>query len=152
MPKIDFATVTSRQGSAYPAPHDAACASRLRQKLGDAGGLTTFGVNLMHLPPGGWSSQRHWHSHEDQFVYVLAGEVVLIDDDGEHRLVAGDCAAFPAGQPIGHHLVNRGAETALFLEVGGRHADDRTTYSDIDMMSGEGDAYVRKDGSAFNEA
>jgi len=150
MPKIDFATVTSRRGSAYPAPHDAPCASRLRQKLGDAGGLTTFGVNLMHLPPGGWSSQRHWHSHEDEFVYVLAGEVVLIDDDGEHLLVAGDCAAFPAGQPNGHHLVNRSADTALFLEVGGRHADDRTIYADIDMMSGEGDAYVRKDGSAFN--
>jgi len=151
MPKIDFAQVRSRRGSAYPAPHDAACASRLRYKLGDAGGLTAFGVNLMQLPPGGWSSQRHWHSHEEEFVYIVAGEVVLVEDHGETVLVAGDCAAFPAGSGNGHHLVNRSDAVATFLEVGSRHDSDRTTYADIDMMSGEGDSYVRKDGSPISD-
>jgi len=150
MPKIDFAAVVTRKGSAYPAPYDAPCASRLRHKLGDAGGLTQFGVNLMHLPPGGWSSQRHWHSHEDEFVHIVAGEVVLIEDQGEQVLVAGDCAAFPAGTGNGHHLVNRSTEVAIFLEIGSRDPDDRTTYSDIDMKSGEGDDYVRKDGSPIS--
>jgi len=152
MPKIDFAAVITRKGSAYPPPYDAACASRSRHKLGDAGGLTGFGVNLMHLPPGGWSSQRHWHSHEDEFVYIVAGEVVLIEDEGEQILVAGDCAAFPAGDGNGHHLVNRSTEVAIFLEIGARDPADRTTYSDIDMMSGDVDGhYVRKDGSPISE-
>ena len=94
MPKIDIAAVPERKGSGYPPPFDAACADRVRQRLGNAGGLTDFGVNLMRLPPGNWSSQRHWHSHEDEFVYVLEGELTLIEDGGETVLRAGDCAAF----------------------------------------------------------
>ncbi|MGY4625019.1 putative cupin superfamily protein [Bradyrhizobium sp. USDA 4486] len=92
MPKIDLATVPARKGSGYPAPFDAPSAERIRKRLGNAGGLSDFGVNLMRLPPGNWSSQRHWHSHEDEFVYVLEGEVVLIEDEGETELRAGDCA------------------------------------------------------------
>ena len=99
MPKIDIAAVPERKGSGYPPPFDAPCAERVRQRLGNAGGLTDFGVNLMRLPPGNWSSQRHWHSHEDEFVYVLEGELTLIEDGGETVLRAGDCAAFPREGP-----------------------------------------------------
>ena len=94
MPKIDIAAVPERKGTSYPSPLDAPCAERVRQRLGNANGLTDFGVNLTRLPPGNWSSQRHWHSHEDEFVYVLAGELSLIEDGGEVVLRAGDCAAF----------------------------------------------------------
>ena len=88
MPKIDLATVPTRQGSGYPSPFDVPCAARTRRRLGDAGGLRDFGVNLMTLPPGGWSSQRHWHSHEDELVYVLEGELTLVEDGGETVLRA----------------------------------------------------------------
>jgi uncharacterized cupin superfamily protein len=104
MPKIDLAAVPERKGAGYPKPFDAPCASRTRRRLGDAGGLQDFGVNLMTLPPGGWSSQRHWHSDEDEFVYVLEGELTLVEDDGETPLKAGECAAFPKGSGNGHHL------------------------------------------------
>jgi quercetin dioxygenase-like cupin family protein len=95
VPRIDIAAVPVRKGSGYPPPFDAACAPRTRRRLGEAGGLRDFGVNLMTLPPGGWSSQRHWHSDEDEFVYVLEGVVTLIEDGGETELHAGDCATFP---------------------------------------------------------
>src|SRR6516162_7204349 len=101
MPKIDMTTVPKRQGSGYPRPFDAPCAARTRRRLGDAGGLRDFGVNLMTLPPGGWSSQRHWHSHEDEFVYVLEGTLTLVEDGGETVLQAGDCAAFPKAPAMG---------------------------------------------------
>ena len=107
MPKIDIAAVPERKGSGYPPPFDAPCAERVRQRLGNAGGLTDFGVNLMRLPPGNWSSQRHWHSHEDEFVYVLEGELTLIEDGGETVLRAGDCAAFAKGSGNGHHMINK---------------------------------------------
>jgi uncharacterized cupin superfamily protein len=148
MPKVDLSQVPVRRGSGYPSPFDAPCAARTRQRLGDAGGLRDFGVNRMTLPAGGWSSQRHWHSHEDEFVYVLVGELTLIEDGGETLLRAGDCAAFPKGTGNGHHLVNRSAATAVYLEVGSRHPDDLTTCSDIDLMSAHRDGrFVRKDGS-----
>ena len=126
MPKIDVAAVPKRQGAGYPPPFDAPHADRIRQRLGDAGGLTDFGVNLMHLPPGNWSSQRHWHSHEDEFVYVLAGEVTLVEDGGETVLRAGDCAAFPKGTGNGHHLINRsdcgrGLSRGRLAPARGRH-------------------------------
>ncbi|WP_439633835.1 cupin domain-containing protein [Glycocaulis sp.] len=148
MPKIDLNRAPERTGSGYPPPFDAPCAARVRQRLGDAGGITDFGVNLMRLPPGGWSSQRHWHTHEDEFVYVLEGELVLVEDDGETLLRAGDCAAFPKNTGNGHHLVNRSNATALYLEVGSRQPADITTCSDIDMMSANSDGrFVRKDGT-----
>ena len=120
MPKIDIAAIAVRQGCPYPKPFDAPCAGRTRRRLGDAGGLRDFGVNLMTLPPGGWSSARHWHSHEDEFVYVLAGELTLIENEGETILRAGDAATFPKGTGNGHHLINRSSKTATYLEVGSR--------------------------------
>src|SRR6202051_1666669 len=108
MPKrIDLNAVPVVAGSSYPVPFDALCAARARQRLGDAAGLTDFGVNLMRLPPGAWSSQRHWHSAEDEFVFIVEGEVMLVSDAGEETLTAGDCAGFKAGVPDGHHLQNR---------------------------------------------
>jgi uncharacterized cupin superfamily protein len=150
MPKIDVATVPARKGTGYPAPFSGASADRIRQRLGNAGGLSDFGVNLMRLPPGNWSSQRHWHSHEDEFVYVLEGEVVLIEDDGETVLRAGDCAAFPKDSGNGHHMINRSDAVAVYLEVGSRASADLTTCSDIDMMSANSDGrFVHKDGTPY---
>ena len=150
MPKIDVVAVPERKGVGYPRPFNIPCADRVRQRLGDAGGLTDFGINLMRLPPGGWSSQRHWHSHEDEFVYLLEGELVLIEDDGETLLRAGDCAAFAKGAGNGHHLINRSTVTAIYLEVGSRQPADLTTCSDIDLMSANADGrFVHKDGAAY---
>jgi uncharacterized cupin superfamily protein len=150
MPKIDVAAVPARPGSGYPAPFDAPCATRTRRRLGNAGALRDFGVNLMTLPPGGWSSQRHWHSHEDEFVYVLEGQVTLVENEGETVLRAGDCAAFPKGTGNGHHLINRSAAMAVYLEVGSRNPQDLTTCSDIDMMSANVDGrFVHKDGTPY---
>jgi uncharacterized cupin superfamily protein len=150
MPKIDIAAAPERRGSGYPAPFDAPCAERVRRRLSDAGGLVDFGVNLMRLPPDAWSSQRHWHSAEDEFVYVIQGEVTLIEDGGETMLRAGDCAAFPKGSGNGHHLINRSGAMAIYLEVGARSADDVTTCSDIDMMSAHADGrFVHKNGAPY---
>ena len=135
MPKIDVDAIPKRVGTGYPEPFNAACAGRTRQRLGDAGGLQDFGVNLMTLPPRSWSSQRHWHSHEDEFVFVLEGELLLVEDGSESVLRAGDCAAFAKGSGNGHHLKNVGESVAVYLEVGSRHPDDLTTCSDIDLMS-----------------
>jgi uncharacterized cupin superfamily protein len=150
MKKIAIETAPRRIGAGYPPPHDAPCATRVRTRLGQAGGLTAFGVNLLRLPPGVWSSQRHWHSHEDEFVWVVEGEVVLITELGEEILRPGDCAAFKAGDPDGHHLVNRTDRDAVVLEVGASdEARDRTVYSDLDMVAEPGVGYVRRDGSTI---
>ncbi|MCW6509883.1 cupin domain-containing protein [Lichenifustis flavocetrariae] len=153
MPKVDVATVPVHKGTGYPAPFDQPCADRLRQRLGDAGGLTEVGINLMRLAPGAWSSQRHWHSAEDEFVYVLEGELILIEDGGESVLRAGECAAFPKGSGNGHHMINRSATTAVYIEIGTRSPADVTTCSDIDMMSTNADGrFVRKDGTPYPES
>lgn len=150
MPRIDIAAVPVRRGSGYPPPFDTPCATRTRQRLGNAGNLTDFGVNLMRLPPGGWSSQRHWHSHEDEFVYVLEGELILVEDAGETLLRAGDCAAFPRNSGQGHHLINRSSTTATYLEVGSRNPQDVITCSDVDMMSPATDGrFLHKDGTPY---
>jgi uncharacterized cupin superfamily protein len=150
MPKVDLAAVPKRTGSGYPSPFDRACAERVRQRLGNAGGLADFGVNLMHLPPGNWSSQRHWHSSEDEFVYVVAGELVLVENAGETVLGAGDCAAFPKGVRDGHHLINRSSVVAVYLEVGSRSPDDVITCSDVDMTSPSRDGrFLHKDGTPY---
>jgi uncharacterized cupin superfamily protein len=154
MPRIDPARVAVRTGSRYPRPHDAPCQGRHVQLLSDAAGLTQFGANLLTLDPGAWSSQRHWHALEDEFVYVLAGEVVLVTDAGEETLRAGDSAGFKAGDRDGHCLQNRSATPAQLLVVGSRDDDDHGEYSDIDMVfmpgrySGKG-GYRHKDGSPF---
>lgn len=151
MPKIDIAGVPELQGTGYPQPYAARSAERTRQRLGDAGGLFDFGVNLMRLPPGNWSSQRHWHSAEDEFVFVLEGELTLIEDGGETVLRAGDCAAFPKNSGNGHHMINRSNVTALYLEVGSRSAVDVITCSDIDMMSPSSDGrFLHKDGTPYS--
>src|SRR5271165_7155077 len=150
MPKIDIAGVPERKGVGYPAPFDVPSADRIRQRLGAAGGLSDFGVNLTRLPPGAWSSQRHWHSHEDEFVFVLEGELTLIEDVGETVLRAGDCAAFPKGAGDGHHMINRSRATAVYLEVGSRSPADVTICADVDMMSTNADGrFTHKDGAPY---
>jgi uncharacterized cupin superfamily protein len=154
MPKIDKAEAPKGSGSRYPSPFDEACKQRAWVRLGDAAGLTQFGVNLLQLPPGTWSSQRHWHSHEDEFVYVLEGEVVLVTDDGEVALKAGDCAGFRAGEKNGHCLQNRSSRGATILVVGSRNDEDHGEYPDIDMVFtpgryAGGGGYRHKDGAPY---
>ena len=149
MPKIDVKAIPERRGSRYPKPFDAIAKDRVRQALGDAAGLTQFGVNLLQLPPGAASSQRHWHSAEDEFVYVVSGEVTLITDKGEEVLSAGDCAGFPKNDGDGHQIVNKSAAPAVCLEVGTRSDNDVCTYCDIDMVIGLRMGYTHKDGTPY---
>lgn len=152
MPKIDLAAASAGRGSRYPAPYDEPCKEREWRRLGEAAGLTQFGVNLVRLAPGAWSSQRHWHSHEDEFVWVLEGAPTLATDAGEERLGPGDCAGFKAGVRDGHCFKNLSDRDVVLLVVGSRHEEDWGEYSDIDMKflparcSGAG-GFVRKDGS-----
>jgi uncharacterized cupin superfamily protein len=150
--KIDVAALDVIVGTLYPPPFDEPCLSRGRVKLGDAAGLTQYGVNLLRLPPGAWSSQRHWHARQDEFIYVLSGEVTLVTDAGAELLRAGDCAGFKAGDEDGHCLQNRGTAEATVLEVGTRIAGDSATYSDIDMLAPGGGSYTRKDGTPYPKA
>jgi uncharacterized cupin superfamily protein len=130
MAKIDIAAVPVRSGTIYPPPYDAEVAGRTSQRLGDAGGLTQFGANLVHLAPGAKSSMRHWHENEDEFVMVTAGELVMITDAGEIAMLPGDCAAFPAGSGNGHHFINRTERPASFLVVGSRAPREVAHYPD----------------------
>jgi uncharacterized cupin superfamily protein len=152
LPALDPQTVKPLVGSDYPPPHDKGPAKRERRRIGDALGLKNFGVNLMRLPPGSISSQRHWHTKQDEFVFVVSGEAVLVTDGGEQLLTAGMAAGFPAGTGDGHHLVNRGDRDVILLEVGDRTAADEVDYSDIDMMvrwvNGE-ERYLHKDGTPY---
>jgi uncharacterized cupin superfamily protein len=154
MPKIDPATVPVVRGSSYPPPFDEPCRARENRRLGVAAGLTQFGVNLTRLPPGAWSSQRHWHEREDELVYVLEGEVILVDDSGEHLLGPGDAAGFKAGERNGHHLQNRSQRDAVLLTVGTRDPEDSGEYPDIDMKFlperyAGGGGYAHKDGRRY---
>lgn len=149
--KIDIDAAPTRFGTAYPEPFAEPCKDRRRWKLGDAAGLTQFGVNLLRLPPGQWSSQRHWHTAEDEFVLVLEGEVVLVTDGGEEILRAGDCAGFKAGSADGHHLQNRSGREAVLLEIGGRRpGEDGVDYPDIDLVLKPGSGrYEHRDGTPY---
>lgn len=151
MPKIDIDSAPIGHGTSYPEEFAAPCKPRRRWRLGDAAGLSQFGVNLLRLPAGAWSSQRHWHATEDEFVTVLSGEVVLIEDDGETILRAGDCAGFPAGVPNGHRIENRSGAEAVLLEVGTRSpGTDACDYPDIDMVLPKGaDRYFHRDGTPY---
>ena len=151
MPKIEVSSVAEVKGSGYPVPFDEPCRKRSRRRLGDAGGLTQFGVNLLTLEPGAWSSQRHWHSAEDEFVYVISGEVVLVTDRGEESLKAGDCAAFPKNDGNGHHLMNKSGLPAVLIEVGTRApGDDFCHYPDIDLqIDGRREAFEHRDGTPY---
>jgi len=147
---LDPETVSPRIGSAYPAPFSEPCAARTKHGLGDALGLSQFGVNLVELPPGVWSAQRHWHRREDEFVMVLEGEITLISDEGELVLKPGQVTGFPAGVENGHHLVNRSDAPARYLEVGTRSAAEQVDYPDIDMKmdrkAGGKSAFLNKAG------
>ena len=151
MKKLDLAAIPVESGSNYPPPYDAPCEGSSWRRLGRAAGLTAFGVNLARIPPGVWSSQRHWHSHEDEFVMVVEGELALVTDSGEETLRPGDCAAFKAGDNDGHHLINRSNVDAVVLEVGNSDpAHDRCVYSDIDMIAEPGvEAYSHRDGTPY---
>jgi uncharacterized cupin superfamily protein len=147
--KIDIAALKPVVGTLYPPPFDEPCRARQRTRLGDAAGLTQYGVSLLRLRPGTWSSQRHWHAKEDEFIYVLSGEVMLVTDAGDEMLIAGDSAGFKGGDPNGHCLQNRSKADAVVLEIGSRIAGESATYPDIDMKAEPGIGYVHKDGTPY---
>lgn len=152
MPIIDPALVPLKTSSIYPEPYGAMMAGRSSLRLGAAGGLTQFGVNLVILAPGAMSSLRHWHLAEDEFVMVLEGTCTLIDDTGAHPMGPGDCAAFPAGNTNGHHFVNQTDQPARFLVVGSRAPHEVATYSDVDLrleMAGTEVSFTYKDGTPW---
>ena len=141
-----------RTGSRYPKPHDAPCIERSKAILGDVFGISQFGVNLVTLQPGAWSSQRHWHEKEDEFVFVIEGHITLSDDAGDHLLKPGMCAGFKANSGNGHCLKNLTDKPAVYLEVGTRAQDETAWYSDIDMkvsLVNRVMTYTKKDGSGF---
>ena len=152
--RIDVAGQAAVIGTQYPPPFDQPCRARQRRRLGDVAGLTQYGVNLLTLPPGAWSSQRHWHTESDEFVYVLSGEVTLVTDGGEEVLQAGDCAGFKAGDRNGHCLQNRSGADVQVLEIGTRVATDAAEYSDIDMIApagGKPAMYCHRDGTPYSD-
>ena len=151
-PALDPMSIVPRTGSGYPEPYRSRVLPREKRQLGNALGLKTIGINQTTLPPGKESSMRHWHTHEEEFIYVLAGEVVLITDAGEQTLTAGMCAGFPLGTRDGHHLANRSSQPAVFLEVSNRDTQDRAFYPDVDLQYNGANApvvFTCKDGSKF---
>ena len=151
-PALDPRTVQAVSSSGYPEPYRSRVLPRSKRRLGDALGLTRIGINYTVLPPGKESSMRHWHTHEDEFVFVLQGEVVLRTESGEQRLTAGMCAGFPAGSKDGHHLINRSGADAVYLEISNRDSADGATYSDaeVDLAWSPPHApgrFTRRDGS-----
>jgi uncharacterized cupin superfamily protein len=134
LPALDPADVPEKRGSSYPEPFRSRMGDRMKRRLGDACGLKRFGVNLVTLGPGGQSALRHWHTLEDEFVYVLSGEVVLVTNDGEQTLTPGMCAGYPGGSKDGHHFLNRSTASATYLEIGDRTDGDNAFYPDDDLM------------------
>ena len=152
MPKIDIGKIAIDTSTGYPSPFNKAVEGRSRKRLARAASLTHFGVNICTLKPGAASSQRHWHEGEDELVYVLEGEVVLCEDSGETVLKPGDAAAWKAGVPNGHCLINRSDRDTVFIEVGMRAPSERAHYSDIDMMvvrDEKGARYTKKNGEPY---
>jgi uncharacterized cupin superfamily protein len=151
-PALDPGSLEPRTGSGYPEPYRSRVLPREKRQLGNALGLTKIGINQTVLPPGKESSMRHWHTHEEEFIYVLSGEVVLCTDAGEQTLTAGACAGFPLGTTDGHQLVNRSAAPAVYLEISNRDDNDCAFYSDVDLQFNGVNAavmFTRKDGSSF---
>ena len=149
-PALDPSTVVPRTGSGYPEPYRSQCLPREKRALGDPLGLKTIGINHTTLAPGKHSSMRHWHTHEEEFVYVLSGELVLQTDAGEQVLKPGMCAGFALGTGDGHCLINRGSQPATYLEISNRHPEDRAFYSEADLMFHGVNArpmFTRKDGT-----
>ncbi len=148
MPKLDLDAMTASNKTGYPAPFDAGVAGRWWKRLAPAGGLTRMGASHVVLQPGAWSSQRHWHDNEDELVVMLTGEAVLVEDDGEHVLRAGDIAAFPMAMRNGHHLINRSDADCSFIAISAGNKDGSGGYADIDMLF-NATGYSRKDGTAY---
>jgi uncharacterized cupin superfamily protein len=151
-PALDPSGLPPRSSSGYPEPFRSRVLPREKRALGDALGLTQIGVNLTTLPPGKESSMRHFHTREDELVFVIEGEVVLVTDEGEQILTAGTCAGFPAGAENGHQLVNRSDRPARYLEISSRDAEDAAVYSDVDLAyrkGADGAIFTRKDGTAY---
>ena len=151
---VDVQHIDGQRGTTYPAIFAGAVKNRYKRVVGDHFGLTKYGVNVVELEPGAWSAQRHWHTHEDELVYVISGELTLVTDAGEQTLSAGMVAGFPAGVHDGHHLVNKSDRPASYLEIGDRHADDEVYYPDIDLelrTAANGNrVFRRRDGSAYD--
>ena len=148
MPKLELDTIPQTNATGYPPEYAKAVQGRWYRRLGPASGLSEFGVSHVTLKPGAWSSQRHWHEDEDEFVVMLSGEAELVDDSGEHLMFPGDCASFPKGEANGHVLQNRSDTDCVFIAVG-RKADSDCHYPDIDMHLFAGEGFRRKDGSNF---
>ncbi len=154
MPKIDISAVPAKTGSGYPGRLAEGFEGRAQRRIGDAAGLTQYGVNLVTLAPGAMSSLRHWHETQDEFLVVTAGLCTLVDDTGATELAPGDCAAFPAGDANGHHIVNRSDAPASFVVVGTRTPTETAWYSDIDMRvtSDHGvHRFTRRDGAPLED-
>lgn len=154
MPRIDITAVPVSATTGYPPPYRHVVDGRLKQRLGDAGALTQFGVNLTRLKPGAASALRHWHETGDEFVFIIEGELVLVEDGGETLLKPGEAAAFPAGARNGHCLVNNSGADAVYLEIGTRMKSDRVTYPDpgIDLIAVDQDgktAFLKKNGAPW---
>lgn len=147
--------VEPRTGSSYPQPFRDVVAERRRRVLGDLFALGDFGVNHVELPPGTWSSQRHWHMLEDEFIYILTGELTLVTDDGPVVLGPGMFAGFPAGEKNGHHLVNNGNSPATYLEIGSRKSGEEAFYPDIDLqwvLDERGEhVFAHRDGTLYDQ-
>jgi uncharacterized cupin superfamily protein len=144
--------VAARTSTVYPAELAHITRGRAKRALGDAFGLSQFGVNLTTLEPGASSALRHYHMHEDEFVFVIEGELTLIDDEGEHLLTPGMCAGFKAGVPNGHQLVNRSSKPAAYIEAGTRSDDEDVVYPDVNLKGSKRTGkytFTRKDGSAY---
>ena len=136
----------------YPKPFKHLVSGRIRKRLGNGAGLTNFGVNLVKLEPGSWSSIRHWHSHQDEFIYIIEGEITLVTNDGERVLKSGEMAGFPAGIDDGHHLINHSKQTVIYLEIGDRTPGDVVTYPDTDLVarhSQDGWIFTKKNGDLY---
>jgi uncharacterized cupin superfamily protein len=148
MPKLNLDSIPQNNSTGYPAPFDAEVQGRWKRRLGPVAGLTDFGASHIVLKPGAWSSQRHWHDGEDEFLVMLTGEATLVEDDGRHIMRPGDIAAWPKGSANGHHLCNESDEDCSFVVLSGGICTGGG-YSDIDMMFTADSQYIRKDGRAY---
>ena len=148
MPKLDLDSIPQSNATGYPAPFDAPVRGRWWRRLAPASGLTELGASQVVLKPGAWSSQRHWHDDEDELLVMIAGEAVLIEDEGRTVLRAGDICAWPKGVANGHHLVNESAADCVFVAISGGNPEGSGGYSEIDMLF-RGDGYFRKDGTPY---
>lgn len=152
MPKIDLSKIAAKTGSIYPAPYAAEMAGRSSLRVGDAGGLTQFGANIIILAPGAKSSLRHWHEEQDEFVMITQGNCTLVDDTGKNAMTVGDCATFKAGDGNGHHFINHTDADARFLVIGTRTDTETAWYSDLDLkvtFGGNDFDFTRKDGTPY---